>query len=133
MAEVGIGIICACIPSFNVLFTRWSTEYASRNSRKTNASAEIKLSNVKTSSRGPKVKPNPGSTSLSSYIEVGSPRDTMFSHASQKSQLSVDAMSRHTRSAHGGGYDENGARDMRRVHEWIPAPYFPDDGIGRAA
>jgi hypothetical protein len=166
VAEIGIGIICACLPAFNVLFIRWSSEYASRNSRKTNYSAEIKLSRIKTSSRGgmpslPRTVNNPLSRSQSSYVEVRLPRDLLFLEENResgggrdrnsgresgrdsgrewegrrelKSQLSVEAMSRHTRSSEGGGLDSEAEREFRKVHDWMQRPVFPDDGIGRAA
>ncbi|KUJ13393.1 uncharacterized protein LY89DRAFT_785111 [Mollisia scopiformis] len=135
VAEIGIGIICACIPAFNVLFTRWKTEYGSRNSRKTEFSAEVKLSRLRSSNRGIRVVTNPLSRSQSSYIEVGSPRDTLFSQSQKtlKSQLSVDAMNRHTISVEGGGYDNNGVREFQRVHEWMQRPYVSDSEVGRAA
>jgi hypothetical protein len=33
VAEIGIGIICACLPAFGILFNRFSSEYASQQNR----------------------------------------------------------------------------------------------------
>ena len=33
IAEVGIGIICACVPTFNILFTRYTKEHWGSNAR----------------------------------------------------------------------------------------------------
>jgi hypothetical protein len=33
VAEVGVGIICACLPSFGIFFARYSTDYASQRAR----------------------------------------------------------------------------------------------------
>ncbi|KAH7321517.1 hypothetical protein BKA65DRAFT_568289 [Rhexocercosporidium sp. MPI-PUGE-AT-0058] len=35
IAEVGIGITCACVPTFNILFTRYAKEHQSAKSRST--------------------------------------------------------------------------------------------------
>ncbi|CZR52684.1 uncharacterized protein PAC_02561 [Phialocephala subalpina] len=140
VAEIGIGIICACLPAFSILFTRYTTERASRNnSRKAGYSDEVKLSRLNTSQRGPRVVHNPISISRSlqsSYVEVRSPRDTLFSQSQSqlKGQLSVDAMSRHIVSTEGGGgFDAVVGRDHGKVHEWMQRPHFEDDRIGRAA
>lgn len=141
-----------------MLFIRWSSEYASRNSRKTNYSAEIKLSHIKTSSRSagrlpslPRTVNGALSRSQSSYVEVRSPRDLLFLEGNRdrdseremelegkrerdlRGKLNVEAMSRHTRSLEGGGSDDDMEREFRKVHEWMQRPVFPDDGIGRAA
>ena len=55
------------------------------------------------------------------------------SERSLRSQLSVEAMSIHTRSLEGGGLDSEAMKEFRKVHEWMQRPVFPDDGIGRAA
>ena len=83
---------------------------------------------------------------MASYIEMRSPRDVLFadlergtgrdergSKRSLKSQLSVEAMSLHAISIEGGGLDDGEGKGVRKVHEWMQRPVFPDDGIGRAA
>lgn len=137
VAEIGIGIICACLPAFSILFTRYTSERASRNnSRKAGYSEEVELSRLKNSNRGPRVMQNPISRSLqSSYVEVRSPRDTFFSESQKalKSQLSVDALNRHAIGAEReGGFDIVATTDHRKVHEWMQRPHSEGREIGRA-
>lgn len=72
-AELGVGIICACLPAFNIFFTA-----AERSSKARYVEKSMKLSNLSglTSSK-PKGKNDGlgGSTVRDSYVEIGTPQD----------------------------------------------------------
>ena len=83
VAEIGIGIICACLPVFNVLF-RDTANYVSRNSQ---SNSNMKLSRWRSGKRVVRnVDGTDGGPVLTqlSYVEVGSSQEVSSSREQEE-------------------------------------------------
>ncbi|KAI9048002.1 hypothetical protein LZ554_007800 [Drepanopeziza brunnea f. sp. 'monogermtubi'] len=68
IAELAIGLICACLPAFNIYFNKFLEE---RKTRSTNTDDSTKLGHVTRLRYGVGVEP----TRKSSYVEIETPHD----------------------------------------------------------
>ncbi|KAH6722948.1 hypothetical protein BKA61DRAFT_663682 [Leptodontidium sp. MPI-SDFR-AT-0119] len=72
--ELVIGIICACLPAFNIFFTSGSAQRSRSRSRTRYANKSLKLNNLSAPRRS-KGTTIAGSTVRESYIEISTPED----------------------------------------------------------
>lgn len=73
-AEGGVGLICACLPALNALFTNATSQTASK-SLEPGGRLENELGNMRASTRGP----SGAVTSKTSYADIGSDQVVLIS------------------------------------------------------
>jgi hypothetical protein len=83
---MGIGLICACLPAFNILFQRYASEPNSLIPTRSQQKSDVRLSNIRRSDKARRAAL--GLNSQSIYIEVGSDKDMLFSNA-MKNESSI--------------------------------------------
>jgi hypothetical protein len=79
VAEMGIGLICACLPAFNILFQRYANDSNSVMRSSSQQRSDVRLDNIKRSDKARRAAL--GLNSQSIYVEVGSDKDALFSSA----------------------------------------------------
>jgi hypothetical protein len=71
VAEVGIGIICVCLPAFNIFFTRWATKKRAQRSERSKYNSTTKLSQLQSSSKQSSAARSKSERSTTRSVGVG--------------------------------------------------------------
>jgi len=117
VAEVGLGIICACLPSFGIFFARYSSEYASQRARYERNTNHSKFKDRK-GFQSSEISDGSNSTQLT-YLELGSTNNILSQEERGIRRALDDSPSFPAEAAYFPEFRDQGSRDIEELQQGL--------------